>query len=104
MDEPVTFATILVAFPEREADRAFLREFITGNESLPARYADAVILPCGGCSMPLNVGPRSARTLGPVAAMVLRCPLCAAKMLDDEQDLTLINLRNPASRPARARS
>jgi hypothetical protein len=81
---------IAVAFPVRESDRAALRRL--ADAPLPAIYADGVTRPCVACAMPLNVGPRIARS-----GAAVYCPLCAARLTGP--DAMIRDLGNPDSKP-----
>lgn len=85
--------------PEREEDRARLREILAGDAPLPARYADAAIGACDGCGLPVEVPPRIGAALLADPALVLVCPWCAAIASVGAGGVGLISLDNPESRP-----
>lgn len=98
--------TLVVAFPAHESDRIRVRELfkeLVPGARMPAFYADGTTLPCTVCAMPLNVGPRSmAHMQARPATTALHCPFCAFKVLkhtDAMQGISVLNLRNPDSRP-----
>lgn len=85
--------------PEREEDRARLREIVAGDVRLPARYADAAIGACDGCGLAVEVPPRIGAVLLQDPTIVLVCPWCAAVASVDADRIGIVNLENPESRP-----
>jgi hypothetical protein len=83
------FRWVVVAFPEREEDRAKLRALLgkPGDPKLPAKYPGFVVLPCCACAMPLSVGPRSQKALA--SGSKLYCVWCGAKLGTPEAVVSL---------------
>jgi hypothetical protein len=89
----------IVAFPEREDDRARLRAILKpGDPPMPAKYPGAIVMSCHHCGMPLSVGPRSQQALLDGRGKLM-CVECLAKETKGAEDVSISHLGNPDSKP-----
>lgn len=85
-------ATYVTAFPTDPGARAKV-ERLAGMSLPPPSDPDVQPLPCDGCGMELEVGPKSRALIK--AGLQLLCLFCVMGVLDRRDDIDLLTVDKP---------